>query len=56
MQRKNFQTGTQTTIQRPSPYIEEAGKSYLEKFDPESLKPYDLSKKKKKWKKKNTNN
>ena len=32
MERKNFQTGTQTTIQRPAPFMEEAGKSYLEKL------------------------
>jgi len=32
MDRKNFQAGTQTTIQRPAPFMEEAGKSYLEKL------------------------
>ena len=42
MERKNFQTGTQTTIQRPSPYIEEAGKSYLEKLGTQVGQPAAL--------------
>jgi len=32
MERKNFQTGTQTTIVRPAPDVEAASKSYLEKL------------------------
>ena len=32
MERKNFQTGTQTTVTRAAPFVEEAGKSYLEKL------------------------